>query len=325
MKLNVLANAQDLSGAPPLLEAAVTTSPELIEKLIDECGADPNSARAEESSAVKEYAAELKDRKETHEELVAATDSVRQKVRLSGAKFEESERENKVLMTRIEGIWNQANALLEEQDVEKRRKGGKTDAVRQIQALAKLVKPPSLAISKLSVALCHVLGGGNLGATNPNTYNPEDTMDPPSWWGTFQRSARNLRIGSKMLAVKGTVVKEWKKVKGLCGAARGEENSPSQHSEALKSLLIWCQALTTEQECVSSPLHSPEMIDYIKKRASMERVYKEVRGDEDWCEKRKARVGARSVATVSCEVTVPREQLLCDQGSESRSLSLSRR
>ena len=275
-KLNILANAKDLSGSPPLLEAAVTTSPDLVEMLIDECGADPNSTKSEESSAVKGYASDLKGSREGLKDLIGATEAARKKVRLSGRKFDESERENKVIVTKIEDIWRQANVLLEEQNVEKRRKGGKTTAVKQIQALAKLAKPPCLVLSKLSLAMCHVLGGGNLGATNPDKYDPSDTLDSPSWWGTFQRSARNLRIGSKMLAIKGTVIKDWKKVKNLCDKAGGAEMSSSRHDEASKSILTWCKAVTTEQECVASSSYSKEMIEYITSRESLGKVQKKI-------------------------------------------------
>jgi hypothetical protein len=223
-KLAAMSNTPDKSGDVPLLVAANTASPEVVELLMDKLQSKPNILKSEQSEAAERQAKEVRrvqrlggrgncqrtltQRSPQLEELTAQQISLTGTTEASKAAIhhEGTQEEltqimdlNRALKFSIDESWKAAEVLLEEPDLEKKRRGGKTPSVKNLQEFSALKKPTNVRLSKLALCLCHILKGGNIGSTDPNTYDPKTDINPPSYWSTFQRSARNLKIGSKVI------------------------------------------------------------------------------------------------------------------------------
>ena len=268
-KLSAMSNTPDRNNDVPLLVAANTSSPEVVSLLLDKLQASPNITKKEQSEKAERQAEELETLGVKLAELASVTEDSRAAIAHKGSpeELEQKMDVNRALKFSIDESWNAAATLLEEQDPEKKRRGGKTPSIKNLQEFATLKKPPSITLSKLALCLCHVLGGGNIGSTDPHTYDPKTAVNAPSYWNTFQRSARNLRIGTKMLKCKDTSIQASviTKVSALLPPPSSSftPTGKDKYAPATRALDLWIRAVITSHNSSSSPAYAPAIIKYI--------------------------------------------------------------
>jgi ankyrin repeat protein len=261
--LRALCVTVDGAGDTPLLRAAVTTSRRLVAALV-EAGASVAAERAEESGRLGEMREALAGLARALPPLRADAAKRRAEVKRFSAEAEDA---NRALAKGVAGGWEAARALLEEPDAEVRRKGGKTEGVKEIQKLATLARPPSQQVSTLTLVFCRIMKLKNLDAsTDPAGYDPAIEAGPPSWWPAYQRAARNLRVGAKMMEVRDAPIDAAVSAKVDPHLPALEAPAHPKYAPAQAALRAWIAAATTDYRTTRAPGYDPAMISYISAR-----------------------------------------------------------
>ena len=260
-----LIHAQDESGTNSIMYAAMKADADMVARLI-KLGGDVGVTRTEVSTRLQTLTGEKEEVEIAMRPLVEKRNESFNRI----TSFDPAtEAANESLLDQIETHWAAARALLEEPDPLLRKKGGKTVGVKGIQKLATVNLPPSSAIAVLTYLFAIVLDLKNIGSTDPADYDPSTTTSPPSWWAPFQRAARNLKIGSKMLDCQENPPDASKLSKLLAQPLQVLPDPSSPHFTATNALRTFLIAYLTSCKCKSSPSYLPSYITYIHNKTAL--------------------------------------------------------
>ncbi|GMI06782.1 hypothetical protein TrLO_g8060 [Triparma laevis f. longispina] len=264
-KLKIMIDKFDGSGENSVHESARLGSLAAVE-FLKENGGDFNGVKFEESENVQTWREEVKRLTDLNKTQKSKLDELKNKTNFGGndQEFKKAEQINRTIFDKVNSRWEKVTKLLE-------AVGGKrkTETVKGIQEFTKLRKPVNVTQSKLTLCFGLVLRIGNVGSTNWKMYNPEDTLDAPSWWNTFVKGGRNFQVGKKMLDFRGKANVDIAQVKEIIETVE-IGSSDSKWATVEKGMYEWLNAVVEEGLGRAEKSFSEAMWEYIKEVEAVE-------------------------------------------------------